>query len=192
MEGIAKIIDNEADAKYFKASIGSKSNQNPVLTVVPEHLRNLHCQMGRIWHLARRLPRQTSIRLVWILDNALQPLRRLPPLLPPRRHPSLQISNNNHNYHLPPYARRRPKTPRPPTFPTRSPTIQQQDKNPRLRPPRNLQKAIHLVLRRPPTLRPPPRLPTPLHQIRLGILRRGRHVAVRPRGNHARCRALAQ
>jgi len=126
--------------------------------------------MGRIRHLTRRHPRQTSIRLVRILDDALQPLRRLPPLLPPRRNLSIPIIRPPH-----------PLSPRPnPPKPTLRHQFLEES---RLRPPPHLHPPIHPVPPRPPTLRPSPRLPPPLHKIRLGILRPSRNLLFRARRN---------
>ena len=137
-----------------------------LLTRIPEHFGYLHLQMGRIWHLPRRQPRQTRIRLVRFLDNPLQPLRRCATLLPSRG--NIPISIRKHH--------RAPRSPKPSRPRSRHRRLQPH----RLRPPPRLQNPIRLVPRRPPALRPAPRQPPPLHQNRLGILRRVRHVEICP------------
>ena len=52
MEGIANVIDNKADAEYFK--VKTRLNSPPLCHFAYhslEHLRNLYLQVGGIRHL---------------------------------------------------------------------------------------------------------------------------------------------
>lgn len=144
--------------------------------------------MARIRHISRWNSRQTSIQLVWIMDNPIQSLRRCHTLFPPFYHirsfilqhalrlrPVISTNSNHSTTTL------KPTTTHPPLV-----------KALRLHPTRHLRQPIRLLRRRHAALRPTPRLAPPIHQVRLGIPGGRRRRAGRPQA-HPRPRvALGQ
>lgn len=141
--------------------------------------------MAGIRHLARRVTRQTRLRLVRKLDNTLLALRRCSPLLPPLHHKLILVLVLLRPYKQPP-SEPLGKHPSAPTL------LRPHPHNHRLHPAQHLHNPINVVRLGDAKIRPPPRQPPPVHKVGLGIRSRGRGVAGRARRHPGPCSAVAE
>ena len=178
LSGIAAIAGQNEDAKEHDVSpipsllflLYTLGRWNPGMIADARALayrQGLRSQMAELRSLSRRHPRQAGVRLVRLVDDAVQPLRGRAAVLPPRGH------------------RARPRGPclQPlvPRRPAEAHSWARRQQRHGLRRRGYLPPAERLVLRRAAEVRPAARQPPPVRQVGLGVLCCGRHGAPHPR-----------